>query len=46
MIVLGIVIAFSIILLIGFILYPIFWLWGIYDAFSTAKKINAGIIRT
>ncbi len=26
--------------LIGFILYPILWLYGIYDAYTTAKKIN------
>jgi len=32
--------AASIALLIGFILAPVFWIWNIYDAYSTAKKIN------
>lgn len=30
--------------LIGFILVPILWIYGIYDAYNTAKKINAGEI--
>lgn len=30
--------------LIGFILFPILWIYGIYDAYNTAKKINAGEI--
>jgi len=28
------------ILLIGFILAPLCWVWNVYDAYSTAKKIN------
>lgn len=27
--------------LIGFITYPLFWIWGIYDAYKTAERINA-----
>jgi TM2 domain-containing membrane protein YozV len=27
---------------IGLILYPIFWAYNIYDAYSTAKEINEG----
>ena len=27
--------------LIGFITMPLFWIWGIYDAYKTAEKINA-----
>jgi TM2 domain-containing membrane protein YozV len=30
--------------LIGFILVPILWIYGIYDAYKTAEKINAGEI--
>ena len=45
MIIVGVILAFTMVILIGFILYPIFWIWNIYDAYSTAKRINAGIIR-
>lgn len=44
--VVGIIFAVLIIFLIGIILYPVFWIYNIYDAYSTAKKINAGQIRT
>ncbi|OMP67467.1 hypothetical protein [Domibacillus epiphyticus] len=27
-------------LLIGFITYPIVWIWGIYDAYKTAERYN------
>ncbi|MGP8190241.1 MAG: double zinc ribbon domain-containing protein [Methanobacterium sp.] len=30
--------------LIGFITTPILWLFGVYDAYNTANKINAGEI--
>lgn len=43
--VLGVIFAISIIFLIGFILYPVFWLYNIYDAYTTAKKINEGIVK-
>ncbi|MBS3920645.1 MAG: hypothetical protein KG012_17360 [Deltaproteobacteria bacterium] len=26
--------------LIGFITFPIFWIWGMVDAYRTAEKIN------
>lgn len=29
-------------LLIGFILYVLFWLWAIFDAYSSAQKLNNG----
>ncbi len=45
MIIVGVILAFTMVILIGFILYPIFWIWNIYDAYSIAKRINAGIIR-
>lgn len=25
---------------IGFITYPIVWIWGIYDAYKTAERMN------
>ena len=28
-------------ILIGFILYPVFWIWGMIDAYKSAEKINA-----
>ncbi|MDN5375132.1 MAG: hypothetical protein PWQ39_172 [Thermacetogenium sp.] len=27
---------------IGFVLLPIIWIYGIYDAYKTAEKINQG----
>ncbi|HEY8368474.1 MAG TPA: hypothetical protein VIM86_04090 [Thermodesulfobacteriota bacterium] len=26
---------------VGFVLYPILWIYGIYDAYRTAERINA-----
>jgi len=26
--------------LIGFITYPIVWIWGMYDAYTTADRMN------
>lgn len=28
-------------ILIGFITYPLFWIFGMYDAYKTAERINA-----
>lgn len=44
-IIIGAVFIVLIAFLIGIILYPIFWIYNIYDAYSTAKKVNAGIIQ-
>ena len=44
-IILGGVLALTMFILIGFILYPLFWIYNLYDAYSTAEKINAGKIR-
>jgi TM2 domain-containing membrane protein YozV len=41
----GFFLALTIILLIGIILYPLFWIYNMYDAYDTAKKVNAGIIK-
>lgn len=27
---------------IGFITFPVVWIWGMYDAYKTAEKINDG----
>ena len=42
--IIGFILAGTMLILIGFILYSIFWIYNIYDAYSTAKKINAGVI--
>ena len=36
-VVIGIALVFSMFLLIGFILYPTFWAYNVYDAYKTAK---------
>jgi len=43
-VILGFVLVVTIIFLIGLILYPVFWIYNIYDAYNTAKQINAGVI--
>ncbi|MCE5295900.1 MAG: DUF5683 domain-containing protein [Euryarchaeota archaeon] len=40
MIIAAIVCGVLMLLLIGIVLYLILWVWGIYDAYNTAKKIN------
>ena len=37
--------VFLIFLFIGFFTYPIVWIYGIYDAYTTAEKINVEMIR-
>ncbi len=44
--VIGVILVFTMLFLIGFILYPLFWIYNIYDAYNTAKRINAGQITT
>ncbi|MBN2367147.1 MAG: zinc-ribbon domain-containing protein [Calditrichaeota bacterium] len=44
-IIIGIILAISMLILIGIILFPLFWLYNIYDAYTSAKQINAGIIK-
>lgn len=41
----GVIALLSIIVLIGFILAPLFWIYNIFDAYTTAKEINAGRLR-
>lgn len=45
-VIIAIICALLIIVLIGFLLYPLFWIYNIYDAYNSAKKINAGIIKS
>lgn len=40
----GIILTFTLFIMIGFILLPLFWIYNIYDAYNTAKKINTGEI--
>ncbi len=40
-IIISIIFGLLMIVLIGFILLPLFWIYNIYDAYSTAEKINA-----
>ncbi|MGD0331190.1 MAG: zinc-ribbon domain-containing protein [Nitrososphaeria archaeon] len=42
----GIVCIILIFVLIGTPLYFVLWVYSIYDAYNTAKKINAGTIKT
>jgi TM2 domain-containing membrane protein YozV/RNA polymerase subunit RPABC4/transcription elongation factor Spt4 len=44
-IVIGFVCLVTIIFLVGLLLYPLFWIYNIYDAYTSAKGINAGTIR-
>jgi TM2 domain-containing membrane protein YozV len=45
-IVLGVVFVLMFLILIGIPLYLLLWAYNIYDAYNTAKQINAGYIRT
>jgi len=45
-IIFGAIAIFTMLFLIGFIIYPVFWIYNIYDAYNTAKGINAGTIKT
>jgi len=40
MIIAAFVCAILILILIGIVLYLVLWVWGIYDAYNTAKRIN------
>jgi TM2 domain-containing membrane protein YozV len=44
-IVIGGILALTMVILIGFILYPLFWVYNLYDAYNAAKKINTGEIK-
>ncbi|AKB75149.1 hypothetical protein MSLAZ_1888 [Methanosarcina lacustris Z-7289] len=40
-IILASVFGFLTVVLIGYILYPLFWVYNLYDAYNTAREINA-----
>jgi TM2 domain-containing membrane protein YozV len=44
-IIVGVILFLTIFIFIGIILYPLFWIFNIYDAYNTAKQINAGKIK-
>lgn len=31
-------------IVIGFLVVPVLWIWGMYDAYRTAEKINKSIV--
>lgn len=39
-IIIGFILALSMIVLIGFVLYPIFWIYNMYDAYKSAEGMN------
>ena len=39
-IIIAFILALTTAVLIGFILYPIFWIYNMYDAYKTAERIN------
>jgi len=43
-IIIGGLLALSMFIVIGFLLYPIFWIYNIYDAYKTAERINTDSI--
>ena len=45
-IVLGGIFAALMVVIIGFILYPLFWIYNVLDAYKTAKLINAQAMET
>jgi len=40
-IVIGICLVLMMYILIGIVLYPLFWLYSMYDAYTSATKLNA-----
>ncbi len=41
----GIILLVTIRFLVGIVLFPIFWIYNIYDAYDTTKQISAGLVR-
>lgn len=39
-IILASIFGFLTVVLIGYILYPLFWIYNLYDAYNTAREIN------
>ena len=42
LIVVQIINSFLMLILIGFITFPLVWIWGIYDAYKVADRMNKG----
>lgn len=40
-VVIQIINAFLMLVLIGFLTFPAFWIWGMIDAYRTAERLNA-----
>lgn len=45
LIVVQVINAFLMVILIGFITYPLVWIWSIYDAYKSAERINAQLVQ-
>jgi len=45
LIVLQFINAILMLLCIGFATYSVVWIWGMYDAYSTAERLNAAAVR-
>jgi len=45
-VIVGAIFALTILVLIGLVLYPVFWIYNIYDAYHTAKRINEGSLKS
>jgi len=43
LIVIAVVLALTVLIEIGVILYPIFWLYSMVDTFLTVRKVNSGL---
>ncbi|MDG6914381.1 MAG: zinc ribbon domain-containing protein [Nitrososphaerota archaeon] len=39
----GLICAFSILLLVGVVAYPLFWAYSVYDAYRASKRIDSGL---
>jgi TM2 domain-containing membrane protein YozV len=45
-IIIAVILGLSVLLIIGIVLLPLFWILNVYHAYRTAKQINAGEIKT
>lgn len=41
----GLICAFSILFIVGVAAYPLFWVYSVYDAYRTSKRIDAGLLK-
>ncbi len=41
----GIILLYTATFFVGIVLFPIFWIYNVYDAYDTAKNVNIDAIR-